>query len=156
MTSTAVAWRFCDRRWASPPLSGEGARLYGGRWNSVGTAIAYTAGSRALATLEVRVHASAGLAPTTHVAIPVTIPDAIIEELDAATLPPNWREYPAPASLAAFGDAWAAGLSSAALSVPSAVVPEERNYLINPMHPDFGRIVAGTPAPVTYDPRLFA
>ncbi|MFK7988181.1 MAG: RES family NAD+ phosphorylase [Sandaracinaceae bacterium] len=51
--------------------------------------------------------------------------------------------------------AWAAGLSSAVLSVPSAVVPEERNYLVNPVHPDFGRIVTAPPVPVTYDPRLF-
>jgi len=150
-----VAWRFCDARWAANPLSGEGARLYGGRWNSRGTAVAYTAGSRALATLEVRVHASAGVAPTTHVAIAVTIPESLVEELDRAPLPADWRRYPAPASLAAFGDAWGAGASSAVLAVPSAVIPDELNYLINPAHPDSATITTGAPEPVVYDPRLF-
>jgi len=149
------AWRFCDAKWASPPLSGEGARRYGGRWNSRGTAVAYTAGSRALATLEVRVHATPGVAPTTHVAIEVTIPEVLVEELDRATLPADWRRYPAPASLAAFGDAWVAGRSSVALAVPSAVIPEELNFLINPGHPDFARITTEPPVRVVYDPRLF-
>ncbi|MEM6791165.1 MAG: RES domain-containing protein [Myxococcota bacterium] len=149
------AWRFCDRRWAPTPLSGEGARRYGGRWNGRGTAIAYTAESRALAILEVLAHTTAQDAPTTHVAIEVTIPGALVVTLDAATLPSNWRAYPAPPALARFGDEWVREGASAVLGVPSSLVPAERNYLINPHHPDAGAIVTGPPEPVVYDPRLF-
>jgi len=149
------AYRFCDRRWASSALSGRGAFEYGARWNSKGTTLAHTSGSRALAHLEVRVHAAPNLAPRTHISMAVDIPEDLIMYLDASTLPHDWRRYPAPRDLAKFGDAWVSDGESAVLAVPSAVVPEELNYLINPQHADFKQIVVGTPEPVVYDPRLF-
>lgn len=91
----------------------------------------------------------------THVAIEVQIPDEFVLALDASTLPVGWRAYPAPAVLAAFGDQWVESGESAVLSVPSAVVPEERNYLIHPGHDDFRRIKTLAPVRVTYHPRLF-
>jgi len=129
--------------------------MYGGRWNSIGTAIAYTSESRALATLEMLVHASRSTAPVTHVAVEVVFPEAIVVELDASSLPADWRTYPALASLASFGDMWVRDQDSAVLSVPSAVEPAGKNYLINPAHPDAARITVGAPQPVVYDPRLF-
>lgn len=130
--------------------------MYGGRWNSRGTAAAYASESRALATLEMLVHVSRSTAPLTQVAIELTFPEEIVMELEPSSLPADWRTYPAPASLGAFGDMWVREGHSAVLAVPSAVEPSGTNYLINPDHPDTVRIASGTRQPVLYDPRLFA
>jgi RES domain-containing protein len=149
------AWRICAARFASDPLSGVGAYLYGGRWNSQGVHLAYAALSRALCILEMRVHLSAETAPTDHVLIPIEVDDDLVAELDPATLPQGWRRFPAPPSLAGFGDAWVRGQESLGLVVPSAVVPEESNLLLNPRHPRMDRVRVGPAQPVQYDPRLF-
>jgi len=150
------AWRICAAKYSAEPLSGVGAYLYGGRWNSAGVHMAYAATSRALAILEIRVHTSARTAPEDHVIVPIQIPDDGVAELDPSTLPAGWRRYPAPASLAAFGDSWARSMESVALLVPSAVVPEEWNLLVNPKHPRMDEVRTGEPVPLRYDPRLFA
>ena len=149
------AWRICAARFASDPLSGVGAYLHGGRWNSPGVHLAYAAMSRALCILEMRVHASPATAPTDHVMIPIEIADHLVAELDPATLPPGWRRFPAPPSLASFGDSWARERESLGLLVPSAVVPQEWNLLLNPRHPDMSEVRIGSMSPVQYDPRLF-
>jgi len=149
------AWRICAAQYSAEPLSGVGAYLYGGRWNSPGVHMAYAAMSRALCILEMRVHTASVTAPTDHVLIPVELRDEHVAELATSTLPSGWRRYPAPASLASWGDNWARGGESLALLVPSAVVPEEHNLLINPKHPQIDEIVMGAPRPVQYDPRLF-
>jgi len=130
--------------------------MYGGRWNSRGTAVAYASESRSLTTLEMLVHVSRSTAPNTHVAIEVVFPEDILLELDASSLPADWRRYPALASLAAFGDRWVREGDSAILAVPSAVEPSGKNYLVNPDHPDAARIAVAAPESVIYDPRLFA
>ncbi len=146
-------WRLCRRAHAA--FDGEGARLAGGRWNRRGTPVVYVSQSLSLAALELLVHADAALLPDDLVAIPAEIPDALsIETLDAADLPRDWRRYPAPESLAERGTAWARAARSPALSVPSAVVPSERNFLLNPAHPDFGKIRIGKPERFALDGRL--
>jgi RES domain-containing protein len=151
-----VIWRICQRRYADHPLEGEGARRYGGRWSYPGTQVVYTAGSLALAALEVLVHVDHDLAPTDLVMIAIEVPRGIrTETIPQADLPPHWRITPAPDHLQRLGTAWIQRGTSALLQVPSAVIPEESNYLINPAHPACRRLKVGSPRPFTFDPRLF-
>jgi RES domain-containing protein len=146
-------WRLCKRRQAA--FDGEGARRASGRWNHRGTAVVYTSETLSLAALELFVHCDPALLPDDLVAIESEIPDGLaIRRVDATRLPRDWRQYPAPDALAAIGSDWARGLATAALSVPSAVVPRERNVLLNPAHPDFRKIRVGRPEPFSLDARL--
>ena len=150
-----IIWRLCRQQHAAQPLDGEGAQLYGGRWNLPGTAIAYTAGTLALAALEVLVHVDHDLAPHDLVSIPIEVPSELrIEEIVLPQLPPNWRKNPAPERLQALGSEWASRATSVLLRVPSAVIPEEYNYLVNPVHPDSRQLKIGRPQSFTFDARL--
>ncbi|MEX2081250.1 MAG: RES family NAD+ phosphorylase, partial [Dehalococcoidia bacterium] len=129
-------WRLTKRRYAHDALSGEGARLYGGRWNPRGVALVYTSGSQSLAILELLVHLDLEQVPPDMVAIPIDIPDSLaMDTLEPESLPGDWRRYPAPAALARLGADWAESGHAAVLRVPSALVPEEWNYLLSPSHP---------------------
>ncbi len=145
------AWRIVKEKHAATAFNGEGARLYGGRWNSAGTSVVYASGSKALATLESLVH----LNPPVffkYVVVPVEFDEALVEE--AATLPANWRDQPAPASTKAIGDLWVKQTRSAVLELPSVIIPGEANFLLNPAHPDFKKIAIGKPEPFSFDSRL--
>lgn len=147
-------WRICSRRYRR--FDGEGARLYGGRWNYAGTSIVYTSGSLSLAALELFVHVDTDLAPDGLVAIPVDIPeDVTVGTVDIAKLPRNWRAFPAPEALKDIATAWVKESSTAVLAVPSAVIPSEQNYLLNPRHPDFRRIRIQKAITFEFDPRLW-
>jgi RES domain-containing protein len=146
-------WRLCKREHAR--FDGEGARRAGGRWNQRGTPMVYASESLALAALEILVHCDPAMLPPDLVAIPADIPEAVrIEPLAEDRLPRDWRQLPAPDALAKIGTAWAQSARSPVLSVPSAVVPRERNYLLNPAHPDFARIRPGKPEAFSLDRRL--
>lgn len=146
-------WRITTARFAATAFSGEGARLFGGRWNPKGYPVIYTAQSRALALLEMLVQDDPLRAR--YVLIPVRIPAAIgVSEIDLAGLPPDWRALSTRDHLQAVGRDWLEQGASAVLGVPSAVLPAERNYLINPNHPDFARIVVGAAEPLETDLRL--
>jgi RES domain-containing protein len=136
-------WRLCRRPYAD--LSGEGARLYGGRWNRRGWAVVYLADHPALAALEVRVHLDLplDLLPTDYVLMGVTVPDELIGD---AT--PGIDEL-------SVGDTWLSKLPSAALRVPSVLVPNAFNILLNPRHPDAARAEIGSIEPFGFDPRLW-
>jgi RES domain-containing protein len=149
------AWRLCRLRFASRPLDGEGARRAGGRWGSRGTPMVYCASSLSLAALECLVHFDLSEAPADYVAIPITIPDDVVERLDVTGLPMRWRDTPPLTALARIGDRWVREQRSAVLQVPSAIVPVEPNFLIHPGHPDAARIETGAPRPFQFDPRLF-
>jgi RES domain-containing protein len=151
---STVAWRIVIRRFAKSSFTGEGARLFGGRWNSPGRPVVYTAQSQALAALEILVHLDFEKLLSHYLAIPVTIPPHLIEFLSPSSLPKNWRAYPAPRSTHAIGDAWLARASSPALQVPSVVIPSESNFLLNPAHPQFPKLRLGKPVPFLFDPRL--
>ena len=150
----AEAWRIVKARHATGPFSGEGARLYGGRWTSRGRRAVYASASAALAILEVLVHLEAPALLPAYVLVPVGIPDDLIQRRDTAALPPDWRDYPAPVRLQEMGDAWLDAGATPALQVPSAIVPAEFNFLLNPAHPEFTRILIGEPRPYTFDPPL--
>lgn len=155
MPDSITGWRITQKRYADDAFSGEGARRYGGRWNSRGTAIAYAAGSRSLALLEVLVHLDSTPLLRRYALVPVRFAARHVETLDAAVLPPDWRAHPAPTSTQALGDAWAEAQRSPVLQVPSVVVPAEPNYLVNPHHPDFGALEIGEAEPLDVDERLF-
>jgi len=147
-------WRICSRKYQR--FDGEGARRYGGRWNQLGTSVVYTSGSLSLAALELFVHLDIDIVPPNLVAIHAEVPDTLtIETVKTASLPTDWRRYPAPEVLKDIGTAWVAKGSTAILAVPSAVIPEERNYLFNPAHANFKRIRVRRAVPFRFDPRMW-
>ncbi|WP_235516609.1 RES family NAD+ phosphorylase [Caballeronia cordobensis] len=149
---TLMAWRVVTERCADSAFSGEGARLYGGRWNPKGVALVYTAQTQSLALLEMLVQDSPLRAR--YVMIPGRIPETLIERVDPSNLPPDWRELSARTELQQIGAMWVKTRTSAVLAVPSAIVPAETNYLLNPSHPDFAQIAIGARDEWETDPRL--
>jgi RES domain-containing protein len=149
-----TGWRIVKSRYAATAFDGEGARIHGGRWNSPGTAMVYTAQSRSLAVLEVLVHLQRTSVLASYSLIAARFDEDLVERLDRSALPPGWRESPPPPALQEIGDEWVQSRRSAVLEVPSAIVGEESNYLLNPAHPDFPRIVIEEPHPFDLDPRL--
>ncbi len=151
-----AAWRIVSEARAATPFDGAGARRHGGRWNSPGHPVVYTAGSRALAALEVLVHLPRPAPPMRFRLFSVKIPDALVETVTD----PGVLQAAASASVQKttqrFGDDWLRSRRSAVLRVPSAVIPEEPNYLLNPAHPAFSRLAPGAGLPFAFDPRLSA
>ena len=149
-----LVWRICSRRHQA--FDGEGSRLYGGRWNHPGTSVIYTSGSLSLAALELFVHVDIDVVPADLVAIQAEVPDRLaIEIVKISELQKNWRRYPAPEALKDIGTRWAEKASTAILAVPSAVIPEERNYLLNPVHRDFKLVRIRKPVAFQFDPRMW-
>ncbi len=150
----AIGWRIVKSRHARSAFDGEGARLYGGRWNSPGTRMVYVAQSVSLAVLEVLVHLGDAAILPSYSLRAVEFDDGLVETLDRSELPEDWRAYPAPSGTRRIGDAWARDRSSAVLKVPSVVVEVESVYLINPDHPDFASMTFGEARPFEFDARL--
>jgi RES domain-containing protein len=148
------SWRIVKARHAASAFSGDGARLVGGRWNSKGTAVVYTAGSESLAILEMLVHLGAGAALDSYVLIGCEFDEALATSVDVTALPTAWRAFPSAPELAAIGDAWVNGGLSPVLRVPSAIVPSEANYLLNPQHPEFKKLRIVAPSPFSFEARL--
>jgi RES domain-containing protein len=122
-------------------LSGTGPRLYGGRWNPKGGSVIYTSESRALAALEFYVHLSRAVILPGLSVVAIEIPDSVSrKEIAVTDLPRDWRTYLAPSELAAVGAEWVRSRESLLLRVPSAVMPPERNILINPVHPEMQEV----------------
>lgn len=136
-------------------LSGKGARLTGGRWNTKDTAVIYTSESRSLAAMEYLVHVSLTDIPPEIKITSIGIPEAIIpKEIDPSDLPKDWRKSPAPFLLGDIGAKWVSGMESLLLRVPSAVVMHEFNILINPAHPDMKSVRIIDVESFIYDERL--
>jgi RES domain-containing protein len=133
-----MAWRITRQVHAANPLSGEGAARSGNRWNSPGVRIGYTATGRALAVLEMLVHVTRETIPHDIVLIAIEVPDEVVTELKP--VPKNWNAVPYGDHARAAGNAWVRAGTSLGLLVPSAVLTREHNLLINPGHPDFGRV----------------
>lgn len=151
---TVTAWRIAKSKHARAAFTGEGARLFGGRWNSPGIAVIYTAQSQSLAALEMLVHLESSDLLPNYILFEVGIDESLVTQIDLSQLPKNWRDDPPPAKVRAIGDVWVAGGTSAVLRVPSAVVPGENNFLLNPRHEDFPQLRIGKPLPFRFDPRL--
>jgi RES domain-containing protein len=149
-----TAWRLVKSRHARAAFDGEGARLYGGRWNSPGTRVAYASDSVALAALEVLAHLQSTAVLQAYSLATIRFPESEIETLDPASLPRDWRQFPSPPENQAIGDRWGASDRSLVLRVPSAIVPSAGNYLINPAHPAFAAALIMPPEQFAFDPRL--
>src|SRR5271169_829032 len=133
-------WRICRQAHAAGAFSGEGARLYGGRWNSQGVRMIYTSPSLALAAIETFVHLEPNLRPDDLVSIEANLPDDLaVERLDLNSLPRKWYEL-RDESLRTFGDHWLGAGGTIALHVPSAAIHGEWNVLLNPEHSDFRKL----------------
>jgi RES domain-containing protein len=147
------AWRIVREDHRSAAFDGEGAWLFGGRWNSRGTRIVYTSITLSLAALETLVHLNPPVA-FKYVAIPIEFDEALVETVAAMDLPADWNEEPPPPSTAEIGDRWVRESRSAVLKLPSVIISAELNYLLNPGHSDFKRIRIGKPMPFSFDSRL--
>jgi RES domain-containing protein len=143
------AWRLASGNY--PPLTGKGARLVGGRWNSPGRPLIYTSESLALCLAECLVHVT-GRLPSNYVAFKISFPDGEAEELNLKTLKAGWERD--LAQTRAFGDRWLKEARSLAMIVPSLVLPESRNILLNPQHPNAARMRLVSQQPFTFDLRL--
>jgi RES domain-containing protein len=148
------AWRIVKRRHAQAAFDGEGARRYGGRWNSPGTSVIYASQSRALCLLEVLAGIRSVKPIDAYVIFPIRFDDSLLARIEPGDLPAEWRQSPPPASTQRIGDQWATAQRSAILRVPSSIVPDEYNYLMNPAHPDFAQVKIGSPEELSNDSRL--
>jgi len=147
-------WRIT--RAVHAPLDGEGARRYGGRWTPSGFAAVYASATLSLAALERFVHTDPDLEPDDLVALAIDVPDDVeVQTVEATALPEHWRAYPAPPELARVGEQWMRERTAAVLAVLSAVIPQERNFVLNPSHPACARIRPLAPQPFSFDPRMW-
>lgn len=150
-----TVWRIARRPYQA--LDGEGARLNGGRWNSEGTAVVYTSGTLSLATLEYLVHVEPLLVPSDLVVMELSIPDdpGLGAHVAPRQFPPgDWQAYPAPEWQAELGDMWVQDGTFLWLAVPSVIVPQEYNILLNPRHPRMQEIGIVATHSFAFDRRL--
>lgn len=155
---SVAVWRIALEAptYAANDLGGTGAKMTGGRWNSKGTPVVYCAASIALATLETVHYLRSGGLPFNRFLVQIDVPDAVWESRQVLDpLPGGWDAIPAGLSGRTAGDRWIASGASAVLLVPSVIVPDEFNVLINPQHSDAAAIVAVTLKRWIYDPRFF-
>jgi len=150
---TLKAFRLYPSAAPGDPMSGEGARLYGGRWNKPGTPVVYTSESLALAVLEVLVNNPDRDALQQYLFIELEFNEKLVHSL-ISPLPDGWDSVPASSVSQDVGTKWADDRISAVLAVPSAPVPRETNYVINPLHKDFTKIKVSAPTPFKFDRRL--
>ena len=135
-------------------LSGTGARLYGGRWNSKGRATVYMASSQALALLEVLVHLPAVIEPKDYFLASIEVPDTSIMQVNIKDMPVNWNAMQPPTILKKIGDDFISENKYLLLKVPSAIVPEEFNYLLNVHHPEMKNVRVISKELFSFDKRL--
>lgn len=149
-----TAWRIVQARHRDTAFTGAGARDFPGRWHPRGIPVVYTAGSLALAALEMLVHLHDQALLGAYTGIPVTFDPSHCLRLAPGDLPADWNRHPAPASTRALGTRWVREGGSPVLAVPSAVIPLESVYLLNPAHPRFHEVRIGEAIPFYFDPRL--
>ncbi len=121
-------------------LSGTGAKIHGGRWNRKGDAVLYTAGTRALALVEVLVHTTNAFLPLNYRLITIYIPDDSILTIPTKSLPDDWNNIEPSDSTTKISTSWLSATEYLTMRVPSVVVEGEYNFLINPAHPDFSKV----------------
>lgn len=148
-----TAWRLVKDEYKANAFDGEGARLFGGRWHSIGRAVIYTSATTSLGLLEQMVHAESGVLPF-YATFPVMFDIGLVEILDKHSLPSNWKSSPPPFELQRIGNDWVDSVRSCILEVPSVLVPHESNFILNPRHPDFTSIKIGEPIGLDIDQRL--
>ncbi|MBA4851382.1 RES family NAD+ phosphorylase [Emticicia sp. BO119] len=148
-------YRLSREKYASP-LSGKGAAIKGARWNSTGIELIYTAENRSLAMAEVAVHFTLATLPDDYVMISINIPDEVaFTQVQESDLPPNWKDFPHPASTQKFGDDIVLENKYCVLMIPSVVTQGDFNVLINPNHKDFVKIAITAIEKFPFDKRIF-
>jgi RES domain-containing protein len=155
---TVAVWRIAVEApaYAANDVSGTGAKVTGGRWNSKGTPVVYCATNIALATLETVHYLQTGGLPYNRFLVRIDVPDAVWDARQVlAPLPGGWDAIPAGLASRSAGDAWIRSGTSALLLVPSVIVPDEYNVLVNPVHADASTVTATTIRRWLYDPRFF-
>ncbi|MBI2413741.1 MAG: RES family NAD+ phosphorylase [Deltaproteobacteria bacterium] len=151
-----TVYRIVKRKHGANAFDGEGARLYPGRWNFAGIKMIYTAQSRSLAALEYFVHIGEERKHIEFVYFTIEVPDDLkIEKISMAQLPEDWNMQPPNDSTRIIGTEWVKSTSSPVLQVPTVIVPDEYNFLLNPNHPDFNRINIEKPEPFQFDSRMW-
>ena len=149
-----AGWRIYKAKYSAHAFDGEGARQFGGRFNSVGTPAVYVASSISLAVLEMLVHLNRSQLLQHYRVRSVSFDDSLMVKLDLKRLPRDWRSSPPSVATQQIGDEWVARATSAVLQVPSAIVQTEVNFVLNPHHPDFRRIRIGDEEDFEFPPRL--
>ena len=148
-------YRLSRERFAST-LSGKGAALKGARWNSIGVELIYTASNRSLAMAEVAVHFTLATLPDDYMMITIFVPDELkAKEVPETDLPPNWKDFPHPASTQKFGDEFVSENKYCLLKIPSVVTKGDFNFLINPNHKDFPSLKISQIEKFPFDRRIF-
>ena len=150
-------WRIADPWYASTPeqmMSGEGAFLFGGRWNSKGTRVVYLGTSLAQAAMELLVHLGRPDILKTYHKMEVSFSPDLVQHIHIDDLPDDWASPSMAPAVQATGDAWVKAKTSVLLQVPSAAIPGEYNYLFNPGHPDAKSVSYSPITPFGFDPRL--
>jgi RES domain-containing protein len=148
------AYRIVKARNTRTAFSGEGARVAGGRWNFPGESAVYASASLALAAIETFVHLGEDGLHIRFVWFEIEIPDSLA--LRRCLRPPRgWRAEPPGTPSMRYGSEWLRSGRSAVLEVPSAIVPSEKNYVLNPRHPQFKELRIGRPRPFSFDPRMW-
>lgn len=157
--ATETLWRIAKHtaEYEATDLSGGGAKATGGRWNSKGTSVVYAATSISLATLETLAHLGDNISIRNTFLVQISVPQSVWkrrELIEAKSLPATWVAEPPGLTTIRHGDQWIAGISAPLLLVPSVIVPEEYNVLINPSHSQAKDITAVVLRQYVYDPRL--
>src|SRR5438067_2174030 len=149
-----VGWRIVKKKHAASAFSGEGARIYEGRWNSAGVRVVYCSENLALAALEILVHTQPLVMREKSAAFRVTWSEEMMMSIELKKLPAGWNAQPPGAASKAIGDEWVKSGRSAVLAVPSVIIPLERTFLLNPRHTDFPKIKIKSAGDFVLDSRL--
>jgi RES domain-containing protein len=149
-----IVWRIEKRQYLETALTGEGARVYGGRWNSSGRRAVYASATLSLSALEKLVHLDRPGVRGNFLAIGIQFPARTVHDVELETLPGNWSKELDFASTRRIGDDWLTENRSVVLAVPSALISRERNFVLNPDHPDYSQVRITIQEPFVFDPRL--
>jgi len=148
------AWRIVRAARVDTAFTGEGSRVYGGRWNSRGIPVVYVSEHESLAALELFVHTMPLVPTERYFSFRVDWDDKLTEYFPIRNLPPDWSAEPPMSASMRIGDEWVQRASSVALALPSLLSTSELNFLLNPNHPDFRKIKVGAPVEYRFDPRI--
>jgi RES domain-containing protein len=149
-----IGWRIAKEKHAKSAFSGEGARIFEGRWNSAGVRMVYCSEHLSLAALEILVHTQPVTIRDKFRVFRVSWDEAIMSAIDLRKLPKGWNAQPPGPISKKIGDEWIASARSAVLVVPSVIVPLEKTFLLNPKHRDFGKIKINDAGGFQLDQRL--
>ena len=149
-----VGWRIVKEKHAKTAFSGEGARIFEGRWNSAGVRMVYCSEHLSLAALEILVHTQPIAIQGKFRVFEVRWDEAMTSAIELKKLPKGWNTQPPTAASKSIGDEWVRSARSVVLAVPSVIVPQERTFVLNPEHRDFAKIRINDIGSFVLDPRL--